>query len=268
MAGHPDFGGTPLTHGIDILANGFGVTMAGGQTIAFPPFDITRPGYLLNVEAEFSSVAGTLPMCDVDFNWYDAGMNVHFGHETWRIATSLSGNGHFYTGRGPTKGQLLQLTFHNWDPIQQAQATFWLAETTQHASRDDIRLHQPGVSPVWGNPAGFDPTFNILIDDRGLAVPSGGLTAVIIPLYSGQAQINWKASGQSAANDLNVQITPMSGPANHADIYNVFAGASPFTSPTDQLITMPRKCCLLTVGNTGAATVSLDLSLIAQEYSS
>jgi hypothetical protein len=268
MSGSPDWGGTSLVHGIDVLANGFGVAVGPGQLVAFPPFSINRPGYLCNLEAEYSGASGTTPLVTADFGWYDQGQNVHFGHEEWTLPVGTAGNGFFHTGRGPTKGQLFQLSFQNFDAAQSIQATFWFAQTTQHASRDDIRLHADGVSPVWTIIGGDDPTKNILADFVGLAVPPAGAGPFLLPLYSGQASLYWTAVNQSAANNVSLEIIPANTSGTHADVYLAFAGASPFRSAPGALITLPRRVCMVKFANSGAATATVTMTLIAQEYSS
>lgn len=268
MPGNPDWGGTALVHGIDILADGFGVTMAGGQTISFPPFEINRPGYLMNVGSYYPGANGTAGLVVMDVSWFDSGQNVHFGHETWEMAVGTDGNGFYHTGRGPTKGQLLGLAFTNVDPTQQLQSTFWFAQTTQHAARDDIRVHLDGISPVWNTVPGDSATENELANILNLAIPNGTTGPYLLPLYSGQASIYWSCTGQSAANDVSVEVYAASGSGTQADIYKLIAGATPFASTPGQLITLPRRCCLLKIVNTGAATATLSLIMIAQEYSS
>lgn len=268
MPGHPDWGGQALVHGIDILANGFGVTMGAGQTISFPPFAITRPGYLLNFTAIYPGTNGTSGLCDVDLGWYDAGQNVHFGHEAWRFAVGTNNNGFFHTGRGPTKGQLLQLSFTNRDQNQSAQATFWLAETTQHASRDDLRIHLDGVSPVWPTVDGDDAIHNILSDFQAFSLPTGNAGPALMPLYSGQASVTWAVSGQTAAGQVELIIKPAEDLALHAPHLHQFCGTSPWDSPQAQLIDMSRKVCTLELINHGASTCTVNLSLVAMEYSS
>jgi hypothetical protein len=268
MPGHPDWAGTALTHGIDIVANGFGVTMAGGQSIAFPPFTITRPGYLCNIAADMTAGGSTDPRCVVDFGWYESTGNTHFGHEAWVMPAGAGGNDYAHTGRGPTKGQLLQLTFTNADPLVGCQATFWLAETTQHASRDDIRLHSAGSSPVWTNAPGLVPIEDILADTGAVVVPANSSQTYLLPLYSGQASLFWSATGQSAANVASVEVVRAPGPASHSDTYFQLAGATPFRSSPGLLVTLPRAVCLLVLGNTGTSPCTFQVSMYAQEYTS
>lgn len=268
MAGHPDFAGTPLVHGIDILADGFGVLVAGGQTIAFPPFEITRPGYLMNVGTVYTGANGTSGLVSMSVDWYDSGQNVHFGHEAWRMPVGTNGNGYFHTGRGPTKGQLLQLNFTNRDATQQIESTFWLAQTTQHASRDDIRLHLGGVSPVFQDAPGFDPTFNRLANILGQTIVAGHTDIWLLPLYSGQASLFFSCSGQSAANVVELFVVQADLLNNFASDAIIVAGASPFASTPGLLVTLPRKVMSLEIQNTGTTTATYNLSMVAQEYSS
>lgn len=268
MPGRPDWAGVPLVHGIDILANNFGVNMAAGQTVAFPGFQVNRPGYLLNLQAVYTGANGNNPLCSMDVAWYDNGQNARFGHEAWRIPAGSNGNGYFHTGRGPTKGQLLVLSFTNRDLTQPMQAVFWLAQTTQHASRDDIRLHVGGVSPVFTDAPGFDPTYNRLANFQGQAVLAGQTLKFLLPLYSGQAQLVWGATGQSAANVVSVQIMQADALTSFDPDYSLLAGASPFQSPNAQLVTLPRKVCFIVVSNSGTSTANVTLSMVAQEYSS
>lgn len=268
MPGSRDWGGTALQHGIDILANGFGVTMAAGQTVAFPPFTVTRPGYLANLEAEYSGANGNNPLCSVDFRWFDSGQNISFGHEAWRIPAGSAGNGYFHTGRGPTKGQLLQLTFINRDLTQPMQATFWLAQTTQHASRDDIRLHIGGVSPVFTDAPGFDPIYNRLANFGGQAVNAGQTLNYLLPLYSGQAAIRWSVSNLSAAGVFTTAIVQADAITGFVSDYHLTSNAVTFDSGPQVLVTLPRKVCFLQFVNAGTTTASVNCSMVAQEYSS
>lgn len=268
MPGSPDWGGSALVHGIDILANGFGVTMAAGQTIAFPAFAVTRPGYLLNVEAVYTGTPGNNPLCSMDLGWYDSGQNVRFGHEAWRFPAGTNGNGYFHTGRGPTKGQLLQMSFTNRDLTQQMQAVFWLAQTTQHASRDDIRLHAGGVSPVFTDAPGFDPVYNRLANVSGQAVNAGQTLSFLLPLYSGQAAIRWSVSGLSAAGVFTTAIVQADALTSFVSDYRLTSNAVSFDSGPQVLVTLPRKVCFLQFINSGTTQASVNASINAQEYSS
>lgn len=268
MSGRPDFGGDRLTHGIDILAAATVVNMLAGQTVAVPGFQVTRPGYLFNVQAVYSGANGNNPLCSIDFAWYESTQSARFGHEGWRIPAGSNGNGYFHTGRGPTKGQLFVPSFTNRDLTQPMQAVFWLAETTQHASRDDIRLHVGGTSPVFTDAPGFDPIFNRLANFQGQTVNAGQTLKFLLPLYSGQASIVWGSTGQSAANVVQVQIVQADALTTFDPDYSLLAGASPFQSPNGQLVTLPRKVCFIVVSNTGGTPANVTLSMVAQEYSS
>lgn len=268
MAGHPDFGGNALVHGIDILAPNQSVSLAAGGSGVIGPFEITRPGYLLNTQAVYSGASGNNPLCSMLVEWFDASQATHFGQEAWRFPAGSSGNGYFHIGRGPTKGQLVQATFTNRDLTQPMQALLWLAQTTQHASRDDVRLRAGGVSPVFTDAPGFDPSYNRLANFQGQTVNAGQTFKFLLPLYSGQAQLVWGATGQSAANVVSVQIVQADALTSFDPDYSLLAGASPFQSPNAQLVTLPRKVSFIVVSNTGGTSANVTLSMVAQEYSS
>jgi hypothetical protein len=270
MPGRQDWQGTPLTHGIDVLASGLTLMVGPGQTASFPVFTITRPGYLLNVSAVYTTGEGTSGLFTMDVAWYESTQSTRFGHEGWRMAVGgfASQAPWFHTGRGPTKGQLLVLSFTNRDTVQTIQVAFWLAQTTQHASRDDIRVHVNGSSPVWALDPGGDPVFNRLASISGQSIVAGHTDTYLLPLYSGQVALTWAATGQSAANVLNLSLVQADPLNTFAPDYTQSASATPFASPDAILVTLPRKVMSLVVHNGGTSTASYTVSMVAQEYSS
>jgi len=270
MPGRPDWQGTPLTHGIDVLASNVTVTVGPTQTVSVPAFTITRPGYLLNVSAVYTTAEGTSGLFTMDVGWYESTQTFRFGHEAWRMAVGgfASQQAWFHTGRGPTKGQLAVFSFTNRDAAQTIQVTFWLAQTTQHASRDDVRVHVDGASPVWALNPGDDPVFNRLATINGQSIIAGHTDTYLLPLYSGQTSLAWAATGQSAAGVLTLSVVQADPLNTFQPDYQQAAGATPFVSQQGLLVTLPRKVASLVVKNAGTSTATYGVTMVAQEYSS
>lgn len=201
MTGHPDWQGTGLVHGIDLLAGpNATVTLTPGQSRSVPIL-FAKPGYVVSMFASIGAGAG-IPFCQVDLEWEDATSSVVLDFQTW-IIPAVSSGGYTMRGSGPVRGPLGIFTFTNLDGGNNMTVTYSVIETTQHIARDDWR------GPL-GRGFGAVPNYTLANSNisagilqavpptAGNTVPANSTITYLLPLYCGPMQLSTTAAANIA----------------------------------------------------------------------
>lgn len=255
-------GGTPLLHGAKQVYTSTSNVIPASGTFSTGAIPITKPGYMIRLNTQMSGVNAAVPYLECDLTWsVTPNTGQITSEEIWYVNCGSSGSVNT-RGKGPTKGNQLNITFTNGDSVDTVTLTVQVWETTQHISRDDWR-NPGGVPSASATIIHADSLANIIANDT-FAV--GATTTVLknMPLYAG---------------DVNVWIDSVTGPTAQVNIVPVgdFNVASPqplatfdwtvnFRTPTR--VTLPRCPCQLQFVNGGGAAATAQISLVALEYAS
>lgn len=259
-AGTP--GGTPLLHGVRQVFNVSGQVIGPGTAFNTGFNAIGKPGYLINVRANSGAGPAATPFILADVEWQvNASGNLDTAEELWYIPGGNNSNRRT-TGKGPTKGDRMRVTFTNGDTVNSVtlSATIW--ETTQHISRDDWRSDAATPNPTAPIIKG-DALANVLANDS-YNVPATTTNFRNLPLYSGDANI-WFNTNPAAGSQIAVVpigeflISPI-------EPLMTFDWTQTFRQPLP--LTLPRCPCQIQATNGGAAPVTLNVCMIALEYAS
>lgn len=259
-AGTP--GGTPLLHGVKPVFTVAGQVIGPGASFSTGFVTVTKPGYVINIRANMGAVLAAVPFILADVEWrVNASGTIDSAEELWYIPGGNNTNRRT-TGKGPTKGDRMQVTFTNGDAVNSVTLSCIIWETTQHIARDDWRSDAPTPSTTAGA-IKHDTLANILANDS-FNVNAATTQVRNLPLYSGAANI-WISSNGTAGSEIT--IVPV-GDFNLATPQQVASldWTQPFRSPVP--LTLPRCPCQLQAINTGAGAVTLQVSMTALEYAS
>ena len=255
-------GGTPLLHGAKQVYTRTGQVIAANSSFSSGAISLAKPGYLIRVVAQMSAAGSVTPFLETDLTWSvtpNAGQIT--AEEIWYLncggASSVRTN-----GKGPTKGNQLNITFTNPDLLNSVTINVQIWETTQHITRDDWR-NSGGIASAAATALKSDGLANVIGSDS-FNVPLGTTVFKNLPLYSGQANI-W--INQNAAAGSKVTLVPF-GDANATA--NAPLAVLDWTQVATIPVTviLPRCPCQLQVLNNGGVAATFTCSIVALEYAS
>lgn len=255
-------GGAPLLHGVRLVYQNTAIAVPALGTFNSGNITFTRPGYLIRMTVQMSGANGSMPSIRTQLSWRVNAQGGSFTSvETWYVAGGGSQTRRT-NGRGPTKGDTLQIDLTNGDAGNSATIQIQVWETTQHIARDDWR----GDNSVAGNNgqgAANDAMANIIAQEI-VSINAGATMIHNLPLYAGQVDI-WINQNTGAGSTF--QVFPAgdfnTGPA--LPLANI-----DWTAPPHGLtgVILPRCWCQVQAFNGAGAVASLQYSIIALEYAS
>lgn len=255
-------GGTPLLHGVRLVYQNTAIAIPALGNFSTGNITFTRPGYLLRITVLMSGASGSMPSIKCDLSWrVNAQGGAFTAEEFWYVAGGGS-QSRRTNGKGPTKGDTLQVSLTNGDAGNSATVQLQIWETTQHIARDDWRGDNAAASQFAGGAAN-DIAGNVVAQES-LSINANTTVNRNFPLYAGQVNI-W--INQNTAAGSNVQIIPFgdfnTGPA--LPLANL-----DWTQAPHSLIgvILPRCWCQLSALNNGGSVATLQYSVIALEYAS
>jgi hypothetical protein len=264
-------GGVPLLHGYDLLINDTAtahLTIAAGAT-AFPTVALKKPGYLISIAGEMAA-SGTVPFLEVTPIWYDSNVGAAAGQgysqESWWVPMSDTVATMYTYGKGPTKGNELQLAIKNLSS-QSASVYLLLGETTQHIARDDWRSGVLTGVPGYTSAPNQNP-LGLILAGGG---PAGQIFTVsqqyiyLLPLYSGQAFIDF--NGPGTQSELTVAVADLNGNYMFSDVVGLGQGSNPGVNYRGTFY-LPRQPCQLYIANAGPNAPNVFWGLTIVEYAS
>jgi hypothetical protein len=252
--------GVPLTHGFGTDASAASYTITAGSE-SFEFFNIARTGYYVAINISIPAAA-TIPFLGVNMIWQSAATGLDVAQEQWYVPASSTGAVNIW-GKGPTKANSLVIGFKNFDPAQTMTVTFSLYETTHHIARDDWRSSAPSAVPAFTAPPSSDPFALVLLAAGLLSIPGTTTRTYLLPVYAGQASFTYTTS--AALNNINLAAYDPSTSTNPF-LYTAAPAAASLVNAAP--VTLPRCATLLTLNNTAAGAVTVNLSVMALEYAS
>jgi len=255
-------GGTPLLHGAKQVFNLSNQVIAASGTFTQSNIPFTKPGYVINIRAQMSAVGSVQPSVKCDLTWSVGAISNGATAEEWWFVPAGGSSTKRTSGRGPTKGDTLQLVLTNGDAVNSVTISVVIYETTHHMSRDDLRS-DGGVGAATGSAVTADHNALNLGNDS-FSVPGSSTAFRNLPLYAGQANI-WINQNVAAGSQVNIVPVSMFGPAAANPIASLDWTAGPH-----QLVglVLPRAWCQLQAVNNAAGAQIFTFGITALEFAS
>lgn len=272
MTGTPDFGGTALATGADILLGPAATLVVANGTTQSVMLDFTRPGYFIDVYVVVTNAAATVPFALVELVWQDNTGAATIDVEHFYLPATSSG--HFRTcGKGPVRGQRLTINVTNYDPTYSMTVHWTIGQNTQHIARDDWRsvdyttASVPGYGAFGATPTGIatgDMATGVLAVQNNDTLPAHTTWTLLLPIYAGL--VYWQFNANTA---ITVAVRT---PTAFGSL-TVLDGDAPLwfdSSLTDVTVTLshPRFPCYITFSNTTASGIPLGWMGIMAENAS
>ena len=253
--------GVPLLALATSLFNmGAAQSVASGATFTVPggPFTVNQIGYELFVQVE-GNAASILPVGLLTLTWSDSvsGNVVAVDHYSM-----LGANAAFqqFSGTGPTKGDTLVVTFHNYDATQAQLFQMSMVENSRVFVRDDLRQITTLAVPLIASGA-YDQQAGVILATNP-TIGAGASISRLLAFYSGQ--VNLYAFGPLP---FRVSIAMEDGALGSLGGNNLWAQSVPAAGGGDlyQVIALPRMQCILTLTNNGGASQPFQCVIVISE---
>ena len=255
-------GGTPLLHGAKQVYTVIGQVVAANGTFSTGAIPIAKPGYMIRIAAQMSAAGAVTPYMEADLTWsVTPNTGQVTAEEIWYINCG-GGSSVRTNGKGPTKGNQLNITFTNGDLVDSCTINVQVWETTQHITRDDWR-NSGGIAGAASTAIKGDGLANIVANDT-FNVPAGTTLQKNLPLYSGQANA-WFNTNAAAGSKITI-VPAGDFVVNSSSPLAVFDWTQVMTAPIS--VILPRCPCALQILNNGGAGFAFVGSLTAVEYAS
>lgn len=252
--------GAPLLSGFTSLGGGLVALPAGGSNTV--TMNTKFPAYQMFLNQTYHAAAGSSPFLSVHMNWRDPVTGQTLGFGKWGLAVPVAGAPFDTLGRGPSQGPQLQVTFTNLDSAQPVDVNYQFSGMTQYAQRDDWRSDGPNGVP--GFTAFPSQMFGLVQGMTDPTITAGGSQTYLLPLYTGQVQLQVFTSASVSFSVTAALATPFDGlPA--AQFYSQSFTAPP---PGGIILNLPRYQCQFTVQNNGAVPAVFFLAMLPIEFAS
>lgn len=262
MTDYPDYQ-TPQAHanaiavtGVPLLSlatslfsMGASQSVASGATFTVPggPFTVNQIGYEFFLQVE-GNAASILPVGLLTLTWSDSVSGNVVAVDHYSV---LGANAAFqqFTCTGPTKGDTLAVTFHNYDAGQAQLFQMSMVENSRVFVRDDMRQLTTIAPPLIAVGA-YDQQAGILLA-MNPTIAAGATAARLLAFYSGL--VNVYAFGPLA---YRVNIAMEDGALGALGGNNLWAQSVTAAAGGDlyQAVALPRMQCILSVQNNGTVS--------------
>lgn len=255
-------GGAPLLHGARRLFTVGSQVVAASGTFSTGNITFTRPGYLIRVTCQMSAAGAVQPTVKADMSWTVAASGSPItAQEQWYLpagsVTAMRTN-----GKGPTKGDTLNITFTNGDATDTVTLFVDVWETTQHVARDDWRS-TGSVASAGGGAIGNQNQAGLIATDS-FSVPASSSVTKNLPLYCGQAAV---FVNQNSAAGSQISFNP--GSIFSAAFLATFVVIDwTVSAHIVTLVNLPRGYCQLIATNNAASAQVCAVSIIPVEFAS
>jgi hypothetical protein len=260
MPGYPDYGGTPVVTGSALLINANGVTV-GQHLTSIKTAMISRPGYILQIEAHNSTSSAVSMPVQVEMAWTDTGTNSVIDRQIFWILAGSTANLHYVDGRGPTAGDKISVEITNFcasaDTLTYSLLLLEVSHTfAQHDWRTDDSF---SFSPAGWTPLDDDMLVGVLCGAAAVSLTAGASRTIILPFYSGPVFLMFTTA--SGTTDLTATLT-VEAEADIAAPYPAWQGKSDANGNLTAQAWLPRAECAVTVKNGNAGTQAVSISII------
>lgn len=271
----PDFGendsiaqrisltGVFLLHGKAQIGSAANQVIAALGQFSTGNLTVTKPGYWIRITAQMAANTGT-PFIKVDVQWSDSATGALLAEEKWFIPAGTTATLRT-TGKGPVKGDRVNITFTNQDSAQSVTLSYNLVETTHAIARDDWRS---SMGSQWTSTlantsfARGDILGNVLMSDSP-NIPGTTTLNFQLPLYAGRAGV---FISDSAATHILLTAYPFAD-QDLALINNIVAVRGS-ADGTFTEVALPRASCTVALLNLNAGAVAPVVAITAMEYAS
>jgi hypothetical protein len=264
----------------DALASTASVSIAAGASQVLTPLapspvaayaSATGMSYDVTVNAVAVAAGSTNPVLTVTFDWFndDDAAALPVSTQKWSLPIGEVGTtGAIITGRGPQAGKYWRITVKNNNNVG---CVFSLQgnSTGRGIPRHDWRWAAPtSVSiPTYTLPGG---------DGNGLSlgavssapIGAGNTKSWLFSLYAGEVGLRFAAFGAAANNTVKFSVFPQPpGRWTTVPVYAAYlpTGGAAFQQQVNDRAVLPRGPCEVTVTNSDANAITIDIEIVALE---
>lgn len=247
--------GVPLLGYANNLYNVGNIGIAAGATYYSTVFTLNQISYDVQVNLNVDAGSAT-PFALVTFTWIDSASDIAIQITSWVVgAGSGSPNGSlgpqcYSAGSGPVRADTLKVSIRNLDPSYAMTAGLVLGQNSRFTTRDDIRTIN-GLSNVPGYSLGYNDITVGILTYTDPTIGAGNTIYRLLPLYSGEVQIQAQAA---SSESCDVTVSPIDPGLTHTgNVYNFSLNAGANLNTT---VILPHTHCQVAIKNTGSASAS------------
>lgn len=248
------------------------LSIAGSSALVVPPLSPT-PGagfavaqglsYDITVTL-ISQGVPTNPFVQVRLDWFnvDAPGGPAVDSQIWRLPIGVAGSAGTVTfGKGPQRGQFLQVTMTNLDTVG-VSAVIQVNSTSRAANRDDWRWDAPSsVQVPTFNQANGGPLGNSLGSVNSLSIAAASQKKYLFGMYAGPVYLRLNSNAASGQANFIVRPEPQSDWGTGA-LLNVNIGLS---NDFEQLMNLPRGPVSVTMINNDTVARTFNIEIVASD---
>lgn len=262
IAGEVAATGAPLIvlHNNILQKNG---TLAGGGSVTYTSAAFTQPGYAAEFVLTQAIGSPTIPWVRVQLQWIDQTSGILVWEDDFILAIGANGGGNQYIGRGPTKGNQVQVKITNLEPSLGVTYALNIWQDSHVEDRHDWKQDYSGFafsSPLFSLP-------NVGQNNNFLAFSAPSINANssvtrLLPLYVGVVDILFiTPAGLTGSFTISAPTGTISaaGQAITASLSLAAATTQQYTG------TLPRMNMILTLTNNGASAGVFTIYITARE---
>jgi hypothetical protein len=252
-----------MTNDLEAINTG---TIPGGtlETLA-TDIPVTQTAWEFGGIFYLPSGAGTVPFARFTLNWYESTGTILVAQDTLTVVSGNgSGNAIAFCGRGPTKGEILDITMRNLDPAQTLTYEYSVSQVSHTYDKPQWQQTSlPTTAPIGYTTAGGDLASSVNAYHKATIVP-GTPNQSLLPVYFGK----WRCflDNSAGANGCTVQIQTLEGfgvPSGQNLYYGTVAAGAvlpfEFSSPSEPLL-------LVLTNNGGAGNIDPLFTSIIEPY--
>lgn len=242
-------------------------------TVAVPPGEapisavlpVSQIGYELFIAAQVPAAA-TVPFLTLKLVWSDSVTGQITASDHFTVPAATVAGAYSVAGRGPTKGDQVQVRANNLDPAQVIQVQAGLLQNSRIYAADQWQTlaanSKNAVIPGFTLPTMPDNA-EILGTLNGAAVPANGMMAWLVPMGSARPAVLVMNTSATAPANIRVDLFPV--PAGEFGVSPPLGPGVPAAVDFLAEFIAPFAPMMLRVTNSQATAITVSMTITQQQ---